>query len=132
MTPVARVCVLGLGEAGALIARDLALLPDVEVHGYDPAEVATPAGVVRHGHPEAAVAGADLVLGVTAAVDATTALTQALDAMETAVRRARAREASGALKVSVLPSFTLKWLLPRMGRFRVRHPEIDVMVSSNL
>jgi 3-hydroxyisobutyrate dehydrogenase-like beta-hydroxyacid dehydrogenase len=79
MTAVMRVCVFGLGEAGSLIASDLAMLPEVEVHGYDPADVATPAGVVRHDHPEAAVVGADVVLGITAAADATTALAQALD-----------------------------------------------------
>ena len=81
MTGVTRVCVFGLGEAGSLIAGDLASLPNVEVHGYDPAEVATPAGVVRHARPEAAVAGADVVLGVTAAADAKAALAQALDAI---------------------------------------------------
>jgi len=81
MTGVTRVCVFGLGEAGSLIAGDLAMLPEVEVHGYDPADVATPAGVVRHDQPGAAAVGADLVLGITAAADATTALTQALDAI---------------------------------------------------
>jgi 3-hydroxyisobutyrate dehydrogenase-like beta-hydroxyacid dehydrogenase len=79
VTGATRVCVFGLGEAGSLIAGDLATLPDVEVHGYDPAEVATPAGVVRHARPEDAVAGADLVLGVTAATDAAAAVAQALD-----------------------------------------------------
>jgi 3-hydroxyisobutyrate dehydrogenase len=81
VTGVMRVCVFGLGEAGSLIAGDLAMRPDVEVHGYDPARVATPPGVVRHARPQAAVAGADLVLGVTAAADATAALAQALDAI---------------------------------------------------
>ncbi len=81
MTGSMRVCVFGLGEAGSLIAGDMAMLPAVEVHGYDPAGVATPPGVLRHDHPEAAVVGADLVLGVTAAADATAALTQALDAI---------------------------------------------------
>lgn len=73
-----RVCVFGLGEAGGAIAADLAAI-GVDVHGYDPAEVATPEGVVRHADPRDAVVGADLVLAVTAAADATTALTQALD-----------------------------------------------------
>lgn len=73
-------CVFGLGEAGSLLAGDLAAA-GVEVHGYDPAEVATPEGVVRHHEPGAAVAPAGVVLGVTAAADATTALTQALDAI---------------------------------------------------
>jgi 3-hydroxyisobutyrate dehydrogenase-like beta-hydroxyacid dehydrogenase len=75
-----RVCVFGFGEAGSPIAGDLAVA-GVEVHGYDPADVATPPGVKRHDDPRAAVAGADLVLGITTAADAATALTQALDAI---------------------------------------------------
>ncbi|HZM32392.1 MAG TPA: DUF1932 domain-containing protein [Acidimicrobiales bacterium] len=78
---VARVvCVFGLGDAGARIAGDLAAA-GVEVRGYDPAEVATPPGVVRHREPGPAAASADVVLAVTAAADAATALTQALDAI---------------------------------------------------
>ncbi|HIP78843.1 MAG TPA: LysR family transcriptional regulator, partial [Kiloniellaceae bacterium] len=38
---------------------------------------------------------------------------------------------SGPLTVSVLPSLAAKWLLPRMPRFRDRHPDIDVMISAN-
>lgn len=101
MTGVARVCVFGLGEAGSLIAGDLALLPDVEVHGYDPAEVATPPGVLRHGHPEEAVVGADLVLGITAAADATAALTQALDAIPRGAIYADLATASAGLQRSL-------------------------------
>ncbi len=72
-----RVAVFGLGEAGSLIAADLAAR-GVEVTGYDPAPVADPPGVVRHGQPAGAVVGADFVLGITAAADAATALDQAL------------------------------------------------------
>lgn len=36
----------------------------------------------------------------------------------------------GPLKLSVLPSFAAKWLLPRLSRFRERYPEIDVLVSA--
>ncbi|HEY6414844.1 MAG TPA: DUF1932 domain-containing protein, partial [Acidimicrobiales bacterium] len=101
MTPATRVCVLGLGEAGSLIARDLAMLPAVEVHGYDPADVATPGGVLRHDHPEAAVAGADVVLGITAAADATAALTQALDAIPRGAVYADLATASAGLQRSL-------------------------------
>lgn len=80
MTVPARACVFGLGEAGSRIAADLAAA-GVEVHGYDPAGVATPPGVHRHDDPRAAVAGAGLVLGITAAADAAGALAQALDAI---------------------------------------------------
>jgi 3-hydroxyisobutyrate dehydrogenase-like beta-hydroxyacid dehydrogenase len=95
------VCVFGLGEAGSLIARDLAMLPAVEVHGYDPADVATPGGVLRHDHPEAAVAGADVVLGITAAADATAALTQALDAIPRGAVYADLATASAGLQRSL-------------------------------
>jgi 3-hydroxyisobutyrate dehydrogenase len=73
-----RACVFGLGEAGSLLAGDLAGA-GIEVHGYDPADVGTPNGVLRHDDPRGAARDADLVLAVTAAADATTALTQALD-----------------------------------------------------
>ena len=73
-----RIAVFGIGEAGSLIAADLAAT-GADVHAYDPAGVATPHGVVRTDVPTAAVEGADLVLGITAAADATGALRQALD-----------------------------------------------------
>ena len=74
-----RICVLGLGEAGAAIAGDLAAQDAVEVHGYDPVAADTPAGVERHDEVGRAVVDADLVLAITPAADATTALVQTLD-----------------------------------------------------
>ena len=35
---------------------------------------------------------------------------------------------AGALRVSVLPSFARRWLLPRLPRFHRRHPQIDVQI----
>jgi 3-hydroxyisobutyrate dehydrogenase len=78
MTTATCICVFGLGEAGALIAADLAGA-GAEVRGYDPGPVATPAGVARHDDPRAAFDRADIVLALTAAADAPTALDQALD-----------------------------------------------------
>lgn len=71
-----RVTLFGLGEAGSLIAADL-IQVGVEIHGFDPADVATPDGVHRHNLPMSAVAGAELVLAVTAAADAREAMAQA-------------------------------------------------------
>jgi 3-hydroxyisobutyrate dehydrogenase-like beta-hydroxyacid dehydrogenase len=101
MTGVTRICVFGLGEAGSLIAGDLAMVPGVEVHGYDPAEVATPAGVQRRDVPEAAAVGADVVLGITVAADAATALAQALDAIPPGAVYADLATASAGLKRSL-------------------------------
>jgi 3-hydroxyisobutyrate dehydrogenase-like beta-hydroxyacid dehydrogenase len=81
MTPVGRVAVLGLGEAGAVIAADL-VAAGREVHGFDPVPAAsTPAGVVRHADARVAVSGADLVLSVTPGARARDALTGTVDAL---------------------------------------------------
>lgn len=72
-----RIGVFGLGEAGSLIAADLAAA-GVMTTSYDPAEVITPEGVKRVPDPAAAVADADIVIALTAGEDAMTAIKQAL------------------------------------------------------
>ena len=58
------------------------------------------------------------------------ALTGAFDAIDTATTRLRADENAGRLVVSVANSLAAKWLLPRLPRFRERHPEIEVEISA--
>ncbi len=58
------------------------------------------------------------------------ALTEAFDAIDTATTRLRADENAGRLVVSVANSLAAKWLLPRLPRFRERHPEIEVEISA--
>src|SRR3546814_7475024 len=58
-------------------------------------------------------------------------LRDSFDAIAGGTARLRREQDSGPLHISVLPSLAAKWLLPRMSRFRDRHPEIDVMVSAN-
>ena len=53
----------------------------------------------------------------------------AFETIAHATAKLRTREAGGPLKVSMLPSFGARWLMPRLWRFRERHPEIDVLVS---
>ncbi|NNG04316.1 MAG: transcriptional regulator GcvA [Inquilinus sp.] len=48
-----------------------------------------------------------------------------------ATQRLRARDAHGAITVSVLPSFASRWLVPRLPRFRSANPEIDVRVAAD-
>ncbi len=65
------IAVLGLGEAGSVIARDL-LAAGVQVRGYDPAVTAA-SGIIDTGSEAEAARGAGLVLSVNsakAAVDA--------------------------------------------------------------
>jgi LysR family glycine cleavage system transcriptional activator len=57
-------------------------------------------------------------------------LTEAFDGIAEATERTTAQR-GGSLRVSTLPSMAAKWLLPRLSRFRARHPEIDVYVSAS-
>ncbi len=48
--------------------------------------------------------------------------------------QAAAAAASGAeqrLRVTVLPSFAQRWLLPRMGRWRERHPDLALEIEAS-
>ena len=56
---------------------------------------------------------------------------RAFERLATATDKLQARDASGVLTVSVLPSFGAKWLVPRLARFRLAHPEIDVRLSAS-
>jgi 3-hydroxyisobutyrate dehydrogenase-like beta-hydroxyacid dehydrogenase len=92
-----RVAVFGLGEAGSRFAADLTAA-GIEVHGYDPAPVATPVGVIRHDDPIAAVSDATVILALTAASDAATALAQAIEHIAPATLYADLSTASAGLK----------------------------------
>ncbi|MBN0343661.1 transcriptional regulator, partial [Pseudomonas aeruginosa] len=49
-----------------------------------------------------------------------------------ATRVVRARPREGELVVTVMPSFGLNWLLPRLPRFRERHPRCRVRLVASL
>jgi len=49
-----------------------------------------------------------------------------------AVQEATARANPRQLRVSVAPSLAARWLLPRIGRFHAKHPDIDLVVSSSM
>ncbi|MCW2933630.1 MAG: 6-phosphogluconate dehydrogenase [Actinomycetia bacterium] len=78
------VAVLGLGEAGSLIARDL-IAAGATVRGYDPKAatggVTVPDGVVAADSEAAAVAGSALVLSVNSAKEAVRAFEAAIPAL---------------------------------------------------
>ncbi len=58
-------------------------------------------------------------------------ITEALGLMSTAVARVRRQDRSGELTVSTLDSFAAIWLVPRIGRFRKAHPDIDVRIATS-
>jgi LysR family transcriptional regulator, glycine cleavage system transcriptional activator len=49
-----------------------------------------------------------------------------------ATRTLRARPRGGRLTVSTLPSFAQNWLLPRLPKFQVLYPEIDVVLRTEM
>jgi 3-hydroxyisobutyrate dehydrogenase-like beta-hydroxyacid dehydrogenase len=73
------IAVLGFGEAGSLIARDL-VTAGAAVRGFDP-KVTAPPGVTDTDSDAEAASGADLVLSVNSAKEAVGALRAALPAM---------------------------------------------------
>lgn len=56
-------------------------------------------------------------------------LSEILDHLNEATARALRPEASRTLTVSTITSFAANWLIPRLGRLRERHPDLDVRVS---
>ena len=104
-----RITVFGLGEAGSMIAVDLARA-GAEVHGFDPADVATPEGVNRHEEPGASVKGSGLVLAITAAADAQRAIAQAWDEMRRGTIYADLATAPPAFKEDLADTATLRGL----------------------
>ena len=57
-------------------------------------------------------------------------LTTALDGIAAATARMLAEDVSGTIKVSCLPSFAMRWLVPRLSALREIHPTIDVDVRA--
>ncbi len=58
------------------------------------------------------------------------ALREAFDLLGEAVERMRGERPDRLLTISVLPSFAVSWLVPRLSRFKAQHPEIDVRLDT--
>ena len=54
-----------------------------------------------------------------------------LERLAEATDRLKKRDERGGLTVSTSGSFAIKWLVPRLARFRTAHPEIDVRLQAN-
>jgi len=57
------------------------------------------------------------------------ALSQGFDKLAEGVEQMRAHTESGVLTISVSPSFGAMWLVPRLERFRSRHPDIEIRID---
>jgi len=69
--------------------------------------------------------GADLLTDVSAALTRLTSATSRLRGPQSA------RRVSGVVRVNVLSSFALRWLLPRLSRFQEAYPSVEVKISTS-
>lgn len=59
-------------------------------------------------------------------------LRDALDQIERATNRIWGNKGSGILTLSVLPTFSVKWLMPRLLNFSEKHPDIEVHLVNSI
>jgi LysR family glycine cleavage system transcriptional activator len=59
-------------------------------------------------------------------------LRQAFDSLAEAVHLLRSEKHRHSIKVCTTPSFASKWLIPRLHRFSLEHPDIDMQINSNV
>ena len=59
------------------------------------------------------------------------AVRTALDVVEAGARQVSGTGRSGSLVVSCLPTFMMRWLIPRLYDFKARHPGIDIRLSAS-
>ncbi|MBM3522067.1 MAG: transcriptional regulator GcvA, partial [Alphaproteobacteria bacterium] len=59
-------------------------------------------------------------------------LLEAFELMSEALTALEMLDDSGALTVSMAPSFAAKWLVPRLESFQALHPDIDVRVTASM
>lgn len=54
-----------------------------------------------------------------------------LDRLTTTLQELSNDEQRNSLRVTLLQSFAFKWLVPRLGRFNRRYPEVDIWISTS-
>lgn len=60
------------------------------------------------------------------------AVSEPLERIATATERARREQADRPIAICCYPTFALRWLVPRWGRFYDRHPDVDVQLTTTL
>ncbi|MFT6774269.1 MAG: LysR family glycine cleavage system transcriptional activator [Paracoccaceae bacterium] len=56
-------------------------------------------------------------------------LTEGFDALRAAVEALSAQDETRPLHITMTPNFAMTWLMPRLGRFRAAHPDIELRIN---
>lgn len=67
-----------------------------------------------------------------AASDYAATVREALDMIAKASMRLQVSPDSGALSLAILPTFGMRWLVPRLAEFAKQHPEIAINIATRL
>ncbi len=59
-------------------------------------------------------------------------VSEPLERIASATERALQQDAERPIAITCYPTFALRWLVPRWGRFYDQHPEIDVQLTTSL
>src|SRR5207249_3334087 len=57
-------------------------------------------------------------------------LTTSFDRIAAAVQRAAGGASRPVLTVGVGPTFAMRWLIPRLGRFQALHPGVEIHITT--
>ncbi len=60
------------------------------------------------------------------------AVSEPLERIAQATQRALQQDSSRPIAICSYPTFALRWLVPRWGRFYDKHPDIDVQITTSL
>ena len=100
----------------------------------------TPSAITHHVRAVEKWVGAPLfrrtgrsVIPTATAEAALPSLTDGFERLQEGINALRAPDRKNhVISVSVAPAFGSKWLLPRLERFRARHPDVEVWVSADI
>ncbi len=56
----------------------------------------------------------------------------AFDEIEMATQRLSATQGASVVQISVAPNFLIRWLMPRMSRFRALFPDVELQINASM
>jgi len=61
-----------------------------------------------------------------------TSVKHAFDEIEMATQRLSVTQGASVVQISVAPNFLIRWLMPRMSRFRALFPDVELQINASM